>query len=391
MSFFIGKSNGKPLMHITKGSYSEDSMKGRPLADTVFHSDLPYLEVLSINTLNYVNNGAYLSNAIIDQLLAGYSMIVVGRTANDPVNTYKMLVRTDYTHINFVAMHLRVTITHTIAFFPTPRIPSYLLKEEPEPKLSYTNRYLCMNPSYVPNLGNMVDIKLLILSANKNGFLPMVKTTNDILIDRKNFKVGGVDLSKRMFFHSQVINNKDMVIADGEFSYQIINSHSTPSGSVSINSSKALTEIKQDGRTIFTTAVNSLRFMFKSTYNYYFPKGWAGTGIHTRTLAYAGVMKSGDTFTALFDFTEDQDQIAPGLLYRPLTLYRFVPGKEYLLFYEEYWRWKFWAPSEQYLNTTSQFKLVCKSDGSLDVVFSILPDDSKSYIRTTLIQIIHFG
>ena len=44
MSFYIGKNTtGNSIVHITNGVYSEQDMKGPPMADTVLHNDLEFL------------------------------------------------------------------------------------------------------------------------------------------------------------------------------------------------------------------------------------------------------------------------------------------------------------------------------------------------------------
>lgn len=49
MSLYIGKdNNNKPLWHVTVGTHSDqNTLRGGPLPDTIFHSELPYIRELS--------------------------------------------------------------------------------------------------------------------------------------------------------------------------------------------------------------------------------------------------------------------------------------------------------------------------------------------------------
>lgn len=42
MSIFIGKENGKPLLHLTRGYTDLSIIKGQPTTNTVLHSDINY-------------------------------------------------------------------------------------------------------------------------------------------------------------------------------------------------------------------------------------------------------------------------------------------------------------------------------------------------------------
>lgn len=44
MSIFLGKNNGNPLCHITSGVNTLAELKGSPRSNTIFHSDLQYIE-----------------------------------------------------------------------------------------------------------------------------------------------------------------------------------------------------------------------------------------------------------------------------------------------------------------------------------------------------------
>jgi len=44
MSFYIGKPNGSVLCHLTKGQHTIEDMKSSPFSDTVFHTDIQYMD-----------------------------------------------------------------------------------------------------------------------------------------------------------------------------------------------------------------------------------------------------------------------------------------------------------------------------------------------------------
>ena len=53
MSFYLGTGGSGKIMHITKGSYTDTTMQGGILPDTVFHSDLRYITYELYDAINY--------------------------------------------------------------------------------------------------------------------------------------------------------------------------------------------------------------------------------------------------------------------------------------------------------------------------------------------------
>lgn len=50
MALFMGRkpSDGKPLLHVTSGAESISQLDGKPIASTLFHSDIPYLAIYDV-------------------------------------------------------------------------------------------------------------------------------------------------------------------------------------------------------------------------------------------------------------------------------------------------------------------------------------------------------
>lgn len=59
MSFYLGSTPQGGLLHITSNSVAESAMKGSPISTTVFHSSLPYVELIGAYTVPINRSIAY--------------------------------------------------------------------------------------------------------------------------------------------------------------------------------------------------------------------------------------------------------------------------------------------------------------------------------------------
>ena len=391
MSLFFGKNGAKGVLHMTKGEHSEADMKGAFFSDSIFHSALPYVQVLGIYSL--VRNSTsprafYLENELLDYLVDGYSALIIGRNAEDPANTYRFVVRR---HEQFGEYYLSSYILY----------PQYRFAKRPDESLAYldpnteifpttTSRYLLLGSSVDPYDGwtynNTTEIKMVILSIKNGVFKPIQKLDESVSINRNEFKVGSLDMTSTMFLHSEVINGLDLKIFDNGFTYQIINSYKVTNSPVQIESKGGRSVIKHGNKIIATTEVNDFRFRFSSLISHTYPFGWAVPGEQTRTLVGAGSFQANDIFMTTFDYNNKGNR---GMTTRPLSFYRFIPGTEYMVIeeiqvLEDPFNWT----TSLVLGDRSYIK--CNSNGSLTLRRSIFSTDPNYKSFETVINIVHF-
>lgn len=113
MSFYAGKdSTGRPILHITRDDYTEDELKSQKFADTLFHSDLPYIRATGVfEFYPYKVSTAYYDLAppqeVQDAIAAG-QMYVLSGTGGNRYNTYPY-----YAVENSIVRVPASTISHT--------------------------------------------------------------------------------------------------------------------------------------------------------------------------------------------------------------------------------------------------------------------------------------
>lgn len=226
MSFYTGKdNNGDVILHITNGVTPQSSMKSGVLANSIFHSSLPYLEVeeyqltrvsstrleAPIAFINAVNeNNPYfitVDNVLQNQAMGMTTYIwedINGNTSgglyNYPNNTYKYIKKDSTTSNNY----------------------GYIIKN-------------ILNRNYVP-------------------FIP---TQNDILIGNGNFNVKGKNLNITKYIQNGVLNSVDRVINTNQAPIQIINSVNAHTSNLEIVSTPAETYIARNNHKVFSSNVNT--------------------------------------------------------------------------------------------------------------------------------------
>lgn len=222
MSFYTGKDNSNnAILHITNGVTPQSSMKSGVLANSIFHSSLPYLEVevhkmirVDANTLeapiSFINSVGSKQPFFltVDGVLQNFAMDLFmyrwhsssNATTNWPTNTYKYIRKASTTEENY----------------------AYIIK-----------------------------------NINNRNYVPFTPTANDIKIGGGEFKIKGKNLYDVIFLQNAVINSEDNAFyadnsnPDVTRRMQAINSKVI--GSVEIKSDPSETYIARGGHKLFTS------------------------------------------------------------------------------------------------------------------------------------------
>ena len=228
MSLYLGNSiNSNKILHITDSFVPENSIKvDYALPSTIFHSSLPYLQLVASYTIpvtrsitfttsglaDYCFTGLF-SNEAIDLILAGYSYVIVLSSINS--NNREVIVDTAS------RFYVRTGVSPSINFGTNapyswgPTVNSSSWESNPSSTPSYTNKYILLsdklnydNPFLYPhNYGqhSLDTVNNSIASVYffniKNNSLEILNSTNKINIDHNTFIIGtpNVDINLANF------------------------------------------------------------------------------------------------------------------------------------------------------------------------------------------------
>ena len=222
MSFYTGKDNSNnAILHITNGVTPQASMKSGVLANSIFHSSLPYLELevhkmirVDANTLeapiSFINSVGSKQPFFltVDGVLQNFAMDLFmyrwhsssNATTNWPTNTHKYIRKASITEENY----------------------AYIIK-----------------------------------NINNRNYVPFTPTANDIKIGGGEFSIKGKNLYDTIFLQNAVLNSEDIAFyadnnnPDNNRRMQAINSKVI--GSVEIKSDPSETYIARGGHKLFTS------------------------------------------------------------------------------------------------------------------------------------------
>jgi len=282
MSFYAGRERVGTVTtrqcHITKGQHDIETMKGPPVADTVFHSDIKYVTYHMFNYTSSIRDANsdlsmfYYSTEALNLVNAGYAYMFLDRNGRCITNGASY----NYWY--------KKGIVWTI---------------EPSP-------FSGMEGSKFPYYENP---RLIVFNFKFNGILtPAVETASDIRIDKNQFIVNGINIVEQKYINSVRINNVDYTsqgytytnpftgVTDdewtGEFSF--INSVEASGESVKFTSNNTVTKIENDGKVIITSEYGAQKVQVYSVK--YIPSaswytsgglyGPIGTGYSTGDLIY---------------------------------------------------------------------------------------------------------
>lgn len=272
MSFYTGKDNSNnAIMHITNGVTPKSAMKAGVLANSVFHSSLPYLDIeeyvpeiisysaqthkldfgdtykidrlfkilyfkMGIDFINSLEQGqsyfVTLNGRILNMYSAGgiigwcdaldapiYPLLWGLNTSYKPTNAYP---------VGFVIMNIHETESFTGSLLP--------------------------NPNMIYNESRYNDIKVYkFKNLYVSGYKPFVPTNNEIFIDNDNFIVRGKDLYNTSYIQKGVINSIDVVATTSDLNYQLTLVNTRAMGPLSVHSHATESKIMRGEHTLFTS------------------------------------------------------------------------------------------------------------------------------------------
>ena len=268
MSFYTGRDNSsEAIMHITNGVTPKSAMKAGVLANSVFHSSLPYLDIEE-----YIPEGI------------SYRAQTYKLDYGDPSSVsrlYKVLYfKMGIDFINsleqgqsyFITLNNRVLNLYSaggiVGWCTALNLPvDYLVYSEYlsyKPTHAYPVGFVIMNlhetDSSIPN-SNMIynassdnDIKVYkFKNLYVDGYRPFAPTNNEIFIDNDNFIVRGKDLYDTSYIQKGVINSVDEVVTTSDLKYKLTLVNTRATGHLSIHSHATESKIMRGEHTLFTS------------------------------------------------------------------------------------------------------------------------------------------
>lgn len=244
MSLYVGKDDASTsILHLTRGDTELLDMKGPPLANTVFHSELPYITYTEYPCWATVVRGIPFIQVSVD-------------TANALGNSTMFFV----TIGGAVIQSSQDTFTFTSGWMSIKygmwfQIYSYNLEGFAgfyKPSFSPGGDYYLFLPPWGSNLS---DIHIYALNIVNGAFLGVPKLNNEILINNDNFIVRGVDLLHLKYLSCNKINNSDLTYSLNGSYLQLINSIDTTGKHLSMISNRVESSIYRDEDAIYTSRV----------------------------------------------------------------------------------------------------------------------------------------
>lgn len=273
MSFYLGKDNANNnILHITAGSTTEGTMRSGVQSNTVFHSDLPYLEVKEYNcTWDVGYNTCHIQPEtafITDYTSQGYFFVINNKYMLNTIAPQHCWVKNYNIPFIYDAYNdYRITPTLEYKYYKTGlmRVWGRLSSG-----ITSVKAYLIKNLEYV-------------------NFIPFVPSTQSINMSSSVFNVRGKNLYNTIFLQSGKINNKDVVVyvdyeMENDFSvtppgivitlksdscFTLVNSRLT--GSISIKSDYLGTFISRGGEIMFSSkAISKSKFLRREVQTPYY-------------------------------------------------------------------------------------------------------------------------
>lgn len=228
MSIFIGTSNsGNKILHMTNTLVNSTDIKSDvALPSTIFHSSLPYLQLLTsynvtvTRSVTYTGGGysdysftALFPNSAIDLVLAGYKYVIVLSSTNS--GNRNVIVDSASRFGVRVGVSPAINYGTSKAYSWGPTVNAASWEENPYSAPSYTNKYILLSdklnydtrflyPHNYGTLGNALDsvngdVATVYFFNIKDNALEVINSTSSILIDYNTFLIGtpsgNIDLS----------------------------------------------------------------------------------------------------------------------------------------------------------------------------------------------------
>lgn len=272
MSFYLGKDDtSKNVLHITRETHSPSELKAGVVADTVFHSNLPYVSHNVYDAIEYVDyslNGWYSCTSVkfpiscVQDILSGsnsttkmYLVIVDGVVFNTcdffkAEIPYESNIPVGVTIGTWYASHGYAGNTQVYYddYTYSPRI-THLYKK-------------------IQGAGKR-NVKIVVLNVNDNGqYMSPVFTDTTIKIGDGKILIKGVDLLNYGYVAEGIVNTTDTTLTNTTGTFQLVNSVAGSSLNIVSNSSRSV--IKVDDKIIFDSNNNS-RLKYDTSAYYYAP------------------------------------------------------------------------------------------------------------------------
>lgn len=249
MSLFLGKDTANSnVLHITKGVTPKESMRSGVLANTIFHSDLPY-----VTLLDYAEASVF--NATYDERYSSGGAKVYTRTG------YIEIPSTFYNYFNdnyLIVIEVKSTNSSGQYFFPmfhssaafnaraagtkfhlsggyksfrsnTAALSTHLEEETQSYVCSASYPYLTLfrglyNNSLLHSYGSYGSLdalqgpaKLYAYNIKNGSYIPNVTTTNGIFINKYRFEISNngviLDLAKNSFIKLGTVSDEKSIKA----------------------------------------------------------------------------------------------------------------------------------------------------------------------------------
>ncbi len=283
MSFYTGKPDGtNPICHVTKGQHSIETMRGNPIKETIFHTNIRYMDFKIYDLSTYTRTKRLLNRVVYN---TGYVM-----NAGKDVYLYRIdgelydrIISGDYAWSLYETstgkIYSNVPFYHCYPFyngggyaFPQwvqatdsclwASLDANVLDSPSDtscfnniPKLTATTGY------HYLVLDDSISVDIIVWGVkNSSTYVPLTNQSRagEILLNRTKFQVGAVDVVNTIYLATSKINEVDLLIKDSNSNilFQLVNSISKTAG-VEIISNNTETTIKKGGHKIISTTMGS--------------------------------------------------------------------------------------------------------------------------------------
>ena len=251
MSLYLGKDNANNnILHITKGTSSEATMRSGIQSNTVFHSTLPFISVNLSDMGTLTNKGAsYIYDKImIDTYPKGGYLYIVSIPSE--LLTYFRGSKSE----PFVFLTYNISSYDHVDTNVGISTPHYGVSPGSIRQYFYTN-----SSGHIVNRSSATHIVLGTTKPIYNLFIIRLATlpslSGPINISSQVFKIGSYDLRNYRFLGPEDTNSYDPVVNLPGFSRRLVNSNGHVGSGVSIVSSPNH-EIHFGGNRIFSSGVS---------------------------------------------------------------------------------------------------------------------------------------
>lgn len=315
MSFYLGKDpNNKAVLHISKGYRTSDQLRGGILGDTIFHSDLPYVQytaykatISPINTdFTNANYGLSLPESVLTAMDSQVFCIVVEHSGKfDLYETY--------------LPEMPYIVHYTVDWFEIPSYARYMWTNNTFSEVSAARDSVHRLPAIrLPNPSEVTNVWVVVLDT---GITHNTNTSETVYIGKGRLDVDGTSLATYRYITSVPVNNTDPIVytPNGD-PIQFINFTTGTETSLSITSDSGRSIIRSGDKKIFDSGLVRGKVIFDKVTKITYPKAVIkDNGTHDSVIATG--MQNGDLYsfyTAVPSHDSSVSSISLGV-FRPNT------------------------------------------------------------------------